>query len=86
MTDVIDPQWRIYSKPELELELAAQFASPEFKSTLGNFFVSADGHFAAVQGVYKDQKTANIPMVILLDMENGKIVDQLNYMVYLETQ
>ncbi len=84
--DVIDPQWRVFSKSELDKEMAARFDSSNFKSTLGNFFVSANGHFAAVQGVYRDQKTANITMVIILEVENSKIIGQYNYLLYLETQ
>ncbi len=82
--DVIDPQWRIFSKPLLEIELAAQFASPDFKSNLGNFFVSSNGYFAAVQGVYQDQKTAAIPFVSILETQGGQIIKQYNFMVYRE--
>jgi ketosteroid isomerase-like protein len=83
-TDVIAPEWRVLTKKALEQETTLKFSSEKFKSELDTFFVSANGHFVAIQGTYKDQKTVKIPMVIILEIENNKIIKQNNYLVYVE--
>ncbi|HVP21333.1 MAG TPA: nuclear transport factor 2 family protein [Anaerolineaceae bacterium] len=80
-TDATSAQWRVLSRTGLEKEIAASFTDPEFKSKLDTFFVSANGRYAAVQGVYKDAKTVDIPMVVILEIENGKIINQHNYLL-----
>jgi ketosteroid isomerase-like protein len=84
VTQVISPEWRIFTKNTLEQEITSQFASVKFVSQLSDFFVSADGHFVAVQGTYDDAKTMDTPMVIILEVKDGKIVEEYDYMVYKE--
>jgi ketosteroid isomerase-like protein len=65
-------------------DLISKFSDEKFKSKLNRFFVSADGHFAAVQGIYDDAKTMSTPMVILIEVKDGKIIKQYDYLVYVE--
>jgi len=80
-TQVIVPQWRVFTKDTLLQDVTSRFNSEKFASRLDRFFVSADGHFVAVQGTYTDAKAFEIPMVILLELENGKIIEQYDYLV-----
>jgi ketosteroid isomerase-like protein len=82
LTQVIDPEWREFTKNSLEQEMTSQFASEKFVSQLADFFVSADGHFVAVQGTYDDAKTMDTPMVIILEVRDGKIIAEYDYLVY----
>jgi hypothetical protein len=82
VTEVIAPEWRVLDRVALEQDVATKFGAEKFKSRLEAFFVSADSRFAAIQGVYKDEKTVNIPMVIILEVEDGKIIWQNNYLGY----
>ena len=84
-TDVVGPEWRVLTKDSLLQDLEDQFQSEEFASSLDNFFVSANGRFAAVQGVYADANVTKRPMVILLEVDKGKVVEQYNYLFYKRT-
>jgi len=88
--DVVGPDWRIMTKAELAADVASHFPRAEFESRLepsfGSvvdlFFVSADGHFAAAQGAYEDQGTIIAkPMVVILEIQDGAIVRQYNFIV-----
>ena len=87
-TDVVSPDWRVMTKSELAADVASHFPRAEFQSKLeaspgspmGAFFVSADGRNAAVQGNYKDRGTNGAkPMLVILELQDGKIVQQYNY-------
>lgn len=81
-TQVIDPDWLVFSKDMLLTDITSKFSSEKFLSRLENFFISKDGRFVAVQGSYDDAKTMDTPLVILLVVENGKIMEQWDYLVY----
>ena len=80
-TQVTSPEWRIFTKATLNQEVRSSFGNPKFTSGLSSFVVSADGRFAAVQGMYADDKNAQTPMIIILEIDNGKIVQQYDYLV-----
>jgi hypothetical protein len=88
--DLVKPEWRIMTKDELAEDTLSRFARSEFESRLeasdkspitGGFFLSADGHYAAAQGTYKDKGVSAAPMMSFLKIEAGKIVGQYNYML-----
>ncbi len=81
-TQVVSPDWRVFTKNKLVKEMTARFSSLSFKSGLSSFIVSADGHYAAVQGLYTDERTNNTPMLMILQIQDGKIVQQYDYLVY----
>jgi ketosteroid isomerase-like protein len=81
-TQVIAPEWRVFTKEPLSQDVLSKFSSEKFVSMLDTFFISADGHYAAIQGTYDDAKTFETPMVILLKVENGKIIEQYDYLIY----
>jgi hypothetical protein len=81
---VIAPEWHVFTKDKLSQEMTSKFRSENFDSKLNDFFISADGHFVAVQGIYTDAKASEMPMVILMKIENGKITEQYDYLVYEE--
>ena len=89
-TDVVRPEWRVLDKTELAADVAAHFPRAEFETRLeppagspvDPFIVSADGRFAAVQGTYKDQGIdVASPIVVFLEMQDGRIVRQYNLML-----
>ena len=88
--DVASPRWRTMTKSQLAADVASRFPRDEFQSKLepspgsamdSAYFVSSDGRFAAVQGTYVDRGTppGGLPMLIVLELEAGQIVRQLNY-------
>jgi len=85
--DVVSPRWRVMSKRQLAADVANQFPEADFQSELepptgsamdSSFFVSADGRFAAVQGTYFDARAQRL-MLVILELEGGKIVRQYNF-------
>jgi hypothetical protein len=89
-TDVVGPEWRAMDRAELAADVASHFPRAEFATRLeppsgspvDPFLVSADGRFAAVQGTYQDQGiSVATPMVVFLEMSEGKIVRQYNLML-----
>jgi len=88
--DLVMPDWRVMTKDELGKDIAAKFSRTEFVSKLGppmkspipdGFFISPDGHYAVSQGTYEDKgKITARPMAVLLEIKDGKIVKQYNFM------
>jgi ketosteroid isomerase-like protein len=87
--DLSSPEWRVMTKAELIKDTSARFSRSEFTSKLEatesspiteGFFISADGHYAVVQGTYNDLDIRSMPMVTYLKIEDGLIVSQYNYM------
>jgi hypothetical protein len=88
--DFIKPDWQIISKEELGKDLSEKFSRSEFLSKFGppmkspipdGFFISPDGHYAVVQGTYEDKgKITARPMAVILEIKDGEIVKQYNFM------
>lgn len=81
-TQVVSPDWQVFTKSKLSQEVTSDFSNKAFKSSLSSSVVSADGHYAAVQGLYTNEKTANTPMISILEIEGGKIIQQYDYLLY----
>jgi ketosteroid isomerase-like protein len=88
--DVVGPEWRVMDRTELAADVAAHFPRAEFATRLeppagspvDPYLVSADGRFAAVQGTYQDQGISDAtPMVVFVEMREGRIVRQYNLML-----
>jgi hypothetical protein len=87
--DVVSPKWRVMTKSRLAADVASSFPRTEFASKLepspgsaidSDFFVSADGRYAAVQGSYEDTGTGGAkPMLVILKLQAGEIVLQYNF-------
>ena len=86
--DVVKTEWRIMNKAELDANITSSFARSAFGSKLeaslqspvpDGFFVSSDGRYAAVQGSYKDEGVRRRPMLVILEIKDGRIVRQYNY-------
>ena len=80
---VIGPEWRQLSKSTFSQDLGVKFSSQDFTSKLADFFISADGNFAAVQGTYGDAEISERPMVVILELKGGKIIQEYDYMAFL---
>jgi ketosteroid isomerase-like protein len=80
-TQVVKPEWRVLAKEALLEDMTSRFSDAQFTSSVADFFISADGHYAAVQGTYDDAQVNLVPMVIILKMENGRIIEQYDYLV-----
>jgi ketosteroid isomerase-like protein len=88
--DLTSSSWRIMTKAELTEDIASRFSRNTFESKLkasttspitDGFFVSADGHYAAAQGTYADKGIKSTNMVVILEIEAGKIVKLYNFML-----
>ncbi len=86
--DTVTPDWRVLTKTELITDVTSRFSRSEFATKLvasssspipDGFFVSADGHYVVAQGTYTDTKVRTIPMVVILEIDAGKIVKQYNF-------
>jgi hypothetical protein len=68
---------------DLNTAIAQTFQEPDFQFKAKSSFVSDDGRFAAIDGIYtdvgKDKKPASVPMVILLELRDGKIIHETDY-------
>ena len=78
-TYIAGPRWYVFTREQLLQDLMTSFSSEQFSAQLNDFFVFADGHDAAVQGVYTDEYVDEQPIVTLLEIENSKIVEQYVY-------
>jgi ketosteroid isomerase-like protein len=63
--------------------IAQTFQEPDFQFKANSSFVSDDGRSAIIVGTYadvgKDGKVASVPMVILLELRDGKIIHETDY-------
>jgi ketosteroid isomerase-like protein len=59
------------------------FQKENFAMKFSSHFVSADGHFIALTSIYtdtgKDGNPASVPMVIILEVKDGKIIREDDY-------
>ncbi|MHB1453592.1 MAG: nuclear transport factor 2-like protein [Saccharofermentanales bacterium] len=88
--DMVSPDWRILSKDELADDVATRFLRSEFTTRLeapetsmipGGFFISADGHYAMIQGIYNDINVTASTFAVILEIESAKIIRQYNYLI-----
>ena len=71
-----DPEWVIQTKNQLLSHLGEAFADKTVTATLGDTFVSANGQYVAVQGELLIADKHPQPFIMLLEIENGKIIMQ----------
>ncbi len=69
---------------DIKDDVYTNFASKYFQYKITSFFVSADGRFVAVEGIYTDwvrggNNTASAPCLAILEIKNGKIVKESLY-------
>jgi len=59
------------------------FAGEGFAVKIKSYFISSDGRFAAVEGTYSDRDRqghlVSMPMVVILECKNGKIIKETDY-------
>jgi ketosteroid isomerase-like protein len=82
ITRVIKPDWQVLTKDLMTQDVTIRFNSPGFAPHLQDFFVSSDGRYVAVQGIYNDANVSDLSMVILLEVEDGKIVEEYDYIAF----
>jgi hypothetical protein len=72
-----------YTRDALDRAVHGTFNQPGFKVTIDSFFVSPDGKRAALEGTYYDLNKAGIqvgmPMVTLLEIQDGMIMKETDY-------
>jgi hypothetical protein len=69
---------------DIKADIYGAFASKYFQYKITSFFVSADGRFVAIEGIYTDwvrggNTTISTPCLAILELENGKIVKESLY-------
>lgn len=88
--DVVYQEWRIMSITDLTADVNSNFQRQTFKSRIeaseksplpDGCFVSADGHYAAAQGYFFNEGIRKVPMMIILEIKDGLILKQYNYML-----
>lgn len=72
-----------YNRDMLDRAVHSTFQEEGFKIEITSFFVSPDGKFAAAEGTYYDLNKAGrqvpMPMAIILEIRDGKIVKETDY-------
>lgn len=72
-----------WDRDALDKAVHSTFITEGFKVGIDSFFVSTDGKFAALEGTYYDLNKAGrqvgMPMVIILDIQDGKIIKEVDY-------
>jgi SnoaL-like protein len=69
---------------DIKDDVYASFASKYFQYKVTSSFVSADGRFAAFEGIYTDwihggNQTASAPCLVILEIRDGQIVKENIY-------
>jgi ketosteroid isomerase-like protein len=82
--DFLDYGVQIHAKVKaLKKELSNAFARETFQFRVHSFFISADGHFAALQATYADRSRSgepvSVPTLAVLEFLEGKIVKETLY-------
>ena len=72
-----------YTRDMLDRSVHSTFRQEGFKVEITSFFVSPDGKSAAAEGTYYDVNKAGkqvaMPFVIILEIQNGKIIKETDY-------
>jgi hypothetical protein len=59
------------------------FSLPHFSMKFSSYFISNDGRFIALSGIYtftgKDGKLASVPIMIILEVQDGVIIREVDY-------
>lgn len=72
-----------YSRDALDRSVHSTFKGEGFKVEVVSFFISPDGKFAALEGTYydlnKSGQQVGMPMVIILEIQESKIIKETDY-------
>lgn len=72
-----------WDRNALDKAVHSTFDDEGFKVEIDSFFVSTDGKYAALEGTYydlnKSGRQVGMPMVIMLDIQDGKIIKEVDY-------
>ncbi len=65
-------------------DIHVYYSSKYFQYQVNSSFVSSDGRFAALEGIYTDwihggNQTASVPCLVILEMKDGKIIKESIY-------
>lgn len=65
-------------------DLRIAYSSKYFQYQVNSSFVSSDGRFAALEGIYTDwihggNQTASVPCLVILELKDGKIIKESIY-------
>jgi len=67
----------------LKDEVYETFAEKEFEMKFNSLFVSSDGQFATLEGIFtyigKDKTISSVPVVAILEFKEGKIIHETLY-------
>lgn len=81
-TNAVEFKWKDSDLSGFSEEITALFADPAYQQTMDVLHVSSDARFVAVQATYTDDKWNEIPMLVVLEIKDGKIIRQVNYLVF----
>ena len=65
-------------------DIHVYYSSKYFQYQVNSSFVSSDGRFAALEGIYTDwihggNQTASVPCLVIIEMKDGKIIKESIY-------
>lgn len=80
---LISPEWIVLTKNQMLDDLNDKFTNERLRSEYQDFFLSENGQFAAIQGVYEVLHNATEPIIILLEIKGFKIIREY---VFLENR
>lgn len=81
-TNAVEFKWKDLDLSGFSEESAALFADPAYQQTMDVLHISSDARFVAVQATYTDAKWNAIPLLVVLELKDGKIIRQVNYLVF----
>jgi outer membrane lipoprotein-sorting protein len=82
-TDYGYPGFGTWDIKLLKGEVYETFAEKEFEMKFSSLFVSSDGQFATLEGIFtyigKDKTVSSVPIVAILEFKDGKIIHETLY-------
>jgi ketosteroid isomerase-like protein len=78
--NMIAPEWVVQTKSQMLDNLDEKFSDENLSVIIEDFFVSANGQYAAVQGEVKLIDETPQPIIMLLEIKDGEIIQQYLYL------
>lgn len=77
---MIAPDWLVQTKSQMLESLNDKFSNNNFNVIIENYYISANGQYTAVQGEYQLPDEKPQPIIFLLEIIDGKIINQYVYL------
>ena len=78
--NMIAPEWVVQPKDQMLDNFEDKFSDDKLGMILQDFFISANGQYVAVQGEFQLIDETPQPIIMLLELKNGEIIQQYLYL------